>query len=146
MSNASGAVKNAFSFSMEESRFLMGGCLLIDTLEAMDRGKVARSAQGAAALDIAGLTQMDTAGAWFLVDVSRRVSVGVGKDVAIEGASEAQAQLIDTVRRNLPPEDAARAGKRTLADRLEAFGKTILRAARTAVELERWLGKTEQQG
>jgi len=126
---------------MEEARLMIRGTLLIDTLAGMDRAKVARSAQGALVLDIAGLTQMDTAGAWFLVDLSRRVSVGGGSDVAIEGASEAQAQLIETVRRNLPPEDAARAGKLTLGDRMEAFGKTITRGARTAVELVSFLGQ-----
>lgn len=141
MSNASGTATNAFSFAMEENRLVTGGSLLIDTLEAMDRAEVVRRAQGASVLDISGLTQMDTAGAWFLVDLSRRISVGGGGDVLIEGASEAQAQLIETVRGNLPPDDMASSGTLSLGDRLETFGKTILRGARAAVELMSFLGQ-----
>lgn len=141
MTDAPDRMTDSFSFSMEESDLVLVGRLLIDTLEEMDRVHLEKSAKGASALNIARLTQMDTAGAWLLVDLSRRISAAGGRDVAIKGASEAQAQLIETVRSNLPPEEIAGAGKLTLGDRMEVFGKTVQRAAHTTVELVSFLGQ-----
>lgn len=141
MNDAPDRMTDSFSFSMEESDLVLVGRLLIDTLEEMDRVHLEKSAKGASALNIARLTQMDTAGAWLLVDLSRRISAAGGRNVAIKGASEAQAQLIETVRSNLPPEEIAGAGKLTLGDRMEVFGKTVQRAAHTTVELVSFLGQ-----
>ncbi len=119
----------------------MSGELRIDAVEGLDRAAILDSARGASVIDISALSHVDTAGAWFLIDMQRGIAAA-GATVEIEGASDAQAQLIETVRRNMPPEEAAVLPPRTLADRLEAFGRMVVRGWRTFVELTSFLGQT----
>lgn len=141
MTDAGGAAPDGVSLSLREGRLLLSGRLLIDTLATIDRAGAAAAARGASVLDIAGLTRMDTAGAWFLVDLQRRIGGGGGVDAVIAGASAAQEQLIETVRRNMPPDGAGGARAAPLVNRLDTFGRSVVRAGRTAVELTSFLGQ-----
>jgi len=83
---------------------------------------------------------MDTAGAWFLVDQQKQAARR-GTALEIKGATQAQAQLIETVSHNMPPDDQPAVKPLTLADRLETFGQKMVRSFRMAVELTSFLGQ-----
>ncbi len=121
--------------TVSDGCLMLSGSLLIENVATL-----ARSAEGAGAIDIAQVSHMDTAGAWYVVDMQRRLADG-GTDVAISGATDAQHQLLEAVRRNMPPEDGARPKRRTLADRLEALGRKTMASSRIAVELISFLGQ-----
>jgi phospholipid/cholesterol/gamma-HCH transport system permease protein len=118
-----------------DGRLFLSGSLLIDSVATLER-----RAQGASAIDIAQVGHMDTAGAWYIVDMQTRLS-SAGADVPIYGANETQQQLIALVRRNMPPDDAALAKPLTLVDRVEVFGRKTAASARIAVELTSFLGQ-----
>jgi phospholipid/cholesterol/gamma-HCH transport system permease protein len=58
-------------------------------------------ASGELALDLSEVEALDTAGAWLLVDLEGRLTAQ-GVSVRLEGVSDHQRGLIDTVRANLP--------------------------------------------
>jgi phospholipid/cholesterol/gamma-HCH transport system permease protein len=125
------------SVSNDGGTLVFSGALLIDTLTQLEEAPALMGSP--ASIDISKLTQMDTAGAWCLVDCQRRSTRDTPPPIT--GATEVQAQLIETVRRNMPPEGAAGPGKLTLADRLESFGSKVMRGARMGVELTSFLGQ-----
>lgn len=127
-------------FTIVGSRLEVVGDLNIDALEDLDRTGVLSMAQGASVIDITGLTRIDTAGAWVLVDLQKNAAVK-GIELTIEGANEAQAQLIDVVRCSMPPLDAVEPKAKSIVDQVETFGRTVARSARTAVELISFLGQ-----
>jgi phospholipid/cholesterol/gamma-HCH transport system permease protein len=57
------------------------------------------------------------------------------------GASEAQGQLVETVRRNLPVEAPSATPEPTLADRIEALGRGTIEAGKVALALTGFLGQ-----
>lgn len=120
---------------LEDGRLVLSGRLLIDTVATLTQ-----DSQGAAAIDVAQVSQMDTAGAWYVVDAQRRMTDGKD-DVPILGADDMQQQLIEVVRRNMPLEDTGSARRVSLADRVEALGRKTAAGARIAVELTSFLGQ-----
>ncbi len=127
-------------FSATQSRLEIAGDLRIGTVEDLDTAALLAMARGVRVIDISGLTRIDTAGAWVLVDLQQQISNG-GPAVAIQGATDAQTQLIDVVRQNIAPENGTATRAKTLADRLEALGQTVVGGARTTVELTSFLGQ-----
>jgi phospholipid/cholesterol/gamma-HCH transport system permease protein len=121
-------------------KLIVTGALHIDTVAAVDRDGLFERAREATMIDLGGLTRMDTAGAWLLVDLQSRLSAA-GSTPTFEGTSEAQAQLIETVRHSMPPADTAQAPERSLADRLESLGRAIVDGARKAIALISFLGQ-----
>ncbi|WP_138934655.1 ABC transporter permease [Roseovarius arcticus] len=120
--------------SVEDGALILSGTLVIENIATLRH-----DAKGASAIDISNVRHMDTAGAWYVVDMQQRIAEG--GDVPITGASEAQTQLIDTVRRNMPPKGSARTKRRTLPDRIEALGRRASEAGKVAVELISFLGQ-----
>ena len=129
-----------FHFTANETRLVLTGDLHIDVVGDLDRAKLLAMAQNNSVIDIVGLERIDTAGAWLLVDLQQRAST-VGNDVTLKGANAAQAQLIDVVRRNMPPQDTTAATPNPLIDQIESFGRTVARSARTAIALISFLGQ-----
>ncbi len=82
---------------------------------------------------LTGLTRLDTAGAWRLLDLSDRL------DAPIEGATPSHAALLETVRRNLAPPDEVPAPKR-LRDVIVNLGRTVWARLRDALDLTAFLG------
>ncbi|MFX0542002.1 MlaE family lipid ABC transporter permease subunit [Roseovarius sp. S4756] len=120
---------------VEEGHLILSGRLLIDTVAALECG-----GQGASAIDITRVSHMDTAGAWYIVDAQRRLAGGKA-EVSILGADDMQEQLIEVVRRNMPPEDIGSARRISLTDRIESLGRKTAASARIAVELTGFLGQ-----
>ncbi|SDY61300.1 ABC transporter permease [Citreimonas salinaria] len=121
--------------SLEDGRLVLSGRLLVDTIATLKH-----DGQGAEEIDIAQVSHMDTAGAWYVADVQRRMTDGK-EEVPILGADDMQQQLIEVVRRNMPPEDAAAARHVSLLDRVEALGRKTAAGAGKAVELTGFLGQ-----
>lgn len=128
------------AFTVSGSRLEVTGDLHIDALQRLDLGELWRMAEQALVIDIKGLTRIDTAGAWVLVDLQRRASLN-GHELTIEGAGDAQAQLIDVVRQNMPPQDTKVPQAKTLPDRLAAFGELVVTSLGKAVDLIAFLGQ-----
>ncbi|MEW9921542.1 ABC transporter permease [Marimonas sp. MJW-29] len=125
---------------VEDGRFLLAGELHIEGVGGIDRKKAAQLAADISVIDIEALTQMDTAGAWFLVEM-QGIAEAKGRDVAIEGANDAQAQLIETVRKNMPPDEKPPREHKNFIDRLEDYGQMVARGGKTALELISFLGQ-----
>jgi phospholipid/cholesterol/gamma-HCH transport system permease protein len=124
------------SASVVDDALVLSGQLQIDTIEQLDRNLLPSVSR----LDISRLTQMDTAGAWFLVDRQRQTA-RQGTTPEITGATSAQSQLIETVVRNMPPDDLPPNKPLNIADWLQAFGEQVTRGWRMAVELTSFLGQ-----
>lgn len=120
----------AVTAQLDAGRLVLRGALRIDTLSDLNL-----SASGASVIDVSGLTHIDTAGAWFLIDLRNQT------EAAIEGASSAQLQLIETVSKSMPPDDAPNVKPASITDRFDAFGQKIVRGVRMMVELTSFLGQ-----
>lgn len=120
---------------LEDGRLVLSGRLLIDTVATLKQ-----DSHGAEAIDITQVSQMDTAGAWYVVDAQGRMADG-NDDVPILGADDMQQQLIEVVRRNMPPKDTGSARRVSLADRVETLGRKTVASARIGVELTSFLGQ-----
>ena len=125
------------SASRADATVVMSGHLLIDTLMQLEDSAVFQDMAGVAEIDIADVVQMDTAGAWFLLDQKQRAT----GTLEVVGATDAQAQLIKTVDLNMPPEAGAAEKDVTIADHFEAFGRRLTRGALMAVEMVSFLGQ-----
>ncbi len=121
-------------------RLTLSGRLHIEALQSLDRKRIRKLAAEVAVIDIAPLSQIDTAGAWFLVDLKRALERH-GNEVEIEGANAAQIQLLETVRRNLPPEGPAPERPNRMTDRLEVIGRQVVQGARMGIETVSFLGR-----
>ncbi|MGC1502697.1 MAG: ABC transporter permease [Sulfitobacter sp.] len=128
------------SVSEVDGTLTLTGHLLIDTLMQLRGNGQAQIPDEISSIDISSLSQMDTAGAWFLVDKRAR-AVRRGIVLEIKGATSAQAQLLKTVEQNMPSDDQPALGSPSIADRLEAFGQKVTRGYRMAVELTSFLGQ-----
>ncbi|MGC1259639.1 MAG: STAS domain-containing protein, partial [Jannaschia helgolandensis] len=141
MSEGRKTPKDIFDLVIDGPRLVLSGRLHIDALQGLDRARARNMARGVKVIDMARLTRIDTAGAWFLVDLQRSGATG-DRTIALEGASEPQTQLLETVRRNLPPEDSATIKPSLLTDRLERIGRKVARGARIGAEMISFLGQT----
>lgn len=114
----------------------LSGDLRIDGVSRLDRTTVEKAMLSATTLDIAGLDNVDTAGAWLLLDLA-----AVSATTIANGRPE-HMQLIETVRTNLgPKKHIVTPDGSPFADRLEAMGRTTVQAGRTVVSLTGFLGQ-----
>jgi phospholipid/cholesterol/gamma-HCH transport system permease protein len=118
-----------------EGGIVLSGWLGIDTVEEVLRLSLTLGKTGH--IDITALDHLDTAGAMALIDLQARA----GGQVRLDGASDAQAQLIETVRKNMPSDEAAPARTSPIGDRLETLGRGLVEGWRTAVSLTSFLGQ-----
>mgnify|MGYP003624349209 FL=1 len=138
--NTTLATAGTFVATRTGPKLIVTGALHIDTVAAIDRSGLFNQAREATMIDLGGLTRMDTAGAWLVVDLQSRLSTA-GRTPTLEGASEAQAQLIETVRHSMPPTNTVEVLRPSLADRLEILGRTVVGGARKAIALVSFLGQ-----
>jgi len=134
------ALGKKINVSTSDGKVILSGHLLIDTLMELTGHAPPIFPAEVSSIDISALAQMDTAGAWFLVD-QRTQAAGRGVLLEITGASSAQTQLIKTVEGNMPPVDKTRTPVPGIADRLDAFGQKVTRGFRMMVELIAFLGQ-----
>ncbi|WP_298864334.1 MlaE family lipid ABC transporter permease subunit [uncultured Sulfitobacter sp.] len=126
--------------SVQESVLTLEGRLLIDSVEQTQRSMHHTNLDTVLSIDISSLSQMDTAGAWLVVD-HQRLAAQHGITLEITGASPEQAQLIETVKRSMAPEDQRTPAALSIADRFEGYGRKVVRGYRMTVELVSFLGQ-----
>ncbi|MBI6630908.1 ABC transporter permease [Pontibaca salina] len=115
--------------------YVLSGDLLIETIDRLDH-----DLRGARLIDISQVAQLDTAGAWFILDLERRIA-DADKGRLIRGATDTQRQLLDTVRASMPTEAEITEHRPTITDRIEAIGRATANAGRVALELTSFLGE-----
>ena len=138
MSKSAAVQPRAVSAFFEENKLKLEGRLLIDTVESVQIA--VRHADAISSIDISAVSQMDTAGAWFVIDQQRQAAQR-GASLEIIGATDAQAQLVETVERSMPPGDQRPLSRLTIADRLENYGRKVMRGVRMSTELTSFLGQ-----
>jgi phospholipid/cholesterol/gamma-HCH transport system permease protein len=121
--------------SLTDGVLFLRGDLLIGTIEGLN------TAQGLAqTIDLGGVGQFDTAGAWTVVTLERRLQAA-GLAPQIVGATALQHDLLDTLRRNMPSQDGASPPSLTLADWLELLGRKAVAALRMTLSMLGFLGQ-----
>ena len=96
-------------------------------------------AAGGGALDLSGLTRLDTAGAYALEQMRRRIAQA-GGEVRIAGLSTSQQALWERVALSLPKPDIETPRRRTLTDYLELIGRSVAASGSFIAELLAMLG------
>ncbi len=121
--------------TIAEGAFVLQGDLVIGTIESLDlqQGK-------AETIDLSGVKHFDTAGAWAVVMLERRLKAD-GLNPAITGTSALQNDLIETLRRNMPETDHAEVPGLTLPDRLEQVGRRTVAALQQTLSIIGFLGR-----
>jgi phospholipid/cholesterol/gamma-HCH transport system permease protein len=79
------------------------GPLLVTDLGALSAGLKGLEGAGPVTLDLSKAGAMDTAGAWLIVTLRRRLAAE-GVETRLEGASDKQALILETVDKALPEE------------------------------------------
>ncbi|WP_240611069.1 ABC transporter permease [Oceaniglobus ichthyenteri] len=121
--------------AVDEGRVVLSGDLLIDGVAALSCD--VDTAQG---VDIKQVGRMDTAGAWFVLDLAGRIG-GQGGTVPITGASDVQQLLLDTVSANMPGGDVPQAKRQSIADVIEGVGQSVHGSWRLVIEVTGFLGQ-----
>ncbi|TDL81262.1 MlaE family lipid ABC transporter permease subunit [Palleronia sediminis] len=120
-------------------RVELSGDLLIGTVADLVSHAPAPGAD-VQAVDLSRVERMDTAGAWFVLDLAARLSGG-DAPAPIEGASDSQATLLDTVRENMPRATPAPEPRASLTDRIARLGRATYGVGLVAVEMTAFLGQ-----
>ncbi|MGJ8623076.1 MAG: ABC transporter permease [Yoonia sp.] len=115
--------------------FVLEGDLLIGTIEALDL-----SEGQALTIDLAGVGQIDTAGAWAVVTLEQRLQAA-GLSPQITGATALQTDLLATLRTNMPKSDGLKPAHVTLTDRLEQMGRKTVAFGQEMLALTGFLGR-----
>ncbi|MFC3570486.1 ABC transporter permease [Paracoccus sp. TOH] len=97
-------------------------------------GRLPAEAESAARLDLAGVTRLDTAGAWYL---DQRAQAGA----ALEGLSGPQGRLLEAVAKARPQPDADSPPPAGWRQMLEATGRWVVTALTFLRELAEYLGR-----
>ncbi|MBP7001806.1 ABC transporter permease [Amaricoccus sp.] len=95
---------------------------------------------GPVTLDLRGAKEIDTAGAWLLVTLRRRLAAE-GVETRIEGADEKQALIIDTVEKALPTEPAPQRKGHPFVDWVARLGEHTHALLTGAVEMTAFGGE-----
>ena len=114
---------------------VLGGDLLIDTIETLDWSGVR-----AAAINIAKVQRLDTAGAWAIVSLQRHQRAK-GHPGNIIGGSSLQDSLIETLDHHMPPKADPVIRDITMIERLDKWGRIVVAAARETLATFGFMGQ-----
>lgn len=127
--------------SVADDRLILSGGLLVEDVSMLRRDTKAFAESSFRTIDLSDLKQMDTAGAWYILDLQAQ-GAAQGTQIEILGETDAQRQLIETVRNNLsPPPDPEAQAAGTLSARLEALGRSVVQAGRKVLQMVSFLGQ-----
>jgi len=116
----------------------LSGALTVRTLARL-QAELDALAPMATRIDLSGVDRLDTAGAWAIVTLRKRINEA-GSDATISGASQSHADLLQTVAAALPEVPEAERRAVTLTDRLEMVGRGVTAGGVFAAELAGYLG------
>jgi len=116
----------------------LSGALTVHTLARLQPELEALSA-GDTRIDLSGVDNLDTAGAWAVATLRRRMAQA-GAETEISGAAPSHADLLETVAAALPEIPETESRHLTLTDRLESVGRAVAAGGVFAAELAGYLG------
>ncbi|WZU65496.1 MlaE family lipid ABC transporter permease subunit [Yoonia algicola] len=125
----------ALQMKFADGVLVLQGDLLIGVVEDL----IAQQGQ-AETIDLSGVTQLDTAGAWAVVTLERRMKAA-GATPEITGATPLQSDLIETLRQNMPETEINAAPRISIADRLERVGRYAVTSFQKTIEIIGFLGR-----
>lgn len=111
--------------SGEGVRVALSGDLRIGTVGSLLDRLAAVAGPGPIVVDASAIERFDTAGAWAIAATQRRLEAE-GVEVRVEGFAPAQAALLDTVVKDLPPPPAPAAKRRTFVSWLGRLGERVV--------------------
>jgi phospholipid/cholesterol/gamma-HCH transport system permease protein len=114
------------------------GDFLITGVEHVDWDQIATRATKA--IDLTHVERMDTAGAWSVITLERRITAA-GPVPVITGATDLQTQLLETLRRYMPQDDKHHVQRATIADWFDAFGRRTVSAITKTLAIIGFLGQ-----
>jgi phospholipid/cholesterol/gamma-HCH transport system permease protein len=117
----------------------LAGSLLVGGVDAVLDQLRAVGGPGEVVVDLEGLDGFDTAGAWAILELKRRLAAE-GADFRIEGASDARRTLLETVESSLPAEPPLPPSGAGIVGWVADIGEATVGAWRVAVELTGFLG------
>ncbi len=120
-----------------DATFRFAGDLLIGAVERL-RDETAR-ARGSGVIDLGAVEALDTAGAWLIVDLMSRLEAE-GAAPRVLNATDAQKELIETVRAAIPKVHVPPARESGFVPWLDMLGRKMARGYRTGVEMIGFLG------
>jgi phospholipid/cholesterol/gamma-HCH transport system permease protein len=118
----------------------LAGSVIVAGLDAVRAELAAVKGPGAVTVSLRGVEAFDTAGAWAILELKRRLAAE-GVEMRLAGASPAQAALIDTVEKSLPKEEEAEPGKHGLTGWVATVGEATAAGFGTFVALLSFLGE-----
>ena len=124
----------AFDRSDRGARVTFSGDLRIGGVQTLLDRLPQVTGPGPVVVDGAAIEAFDTAGAWAIATLVRRLKAE-GAEVALEGLAPERAALLETVEKSLPAETAPPPARRGLRSWLEDFGARIVDAWATGLEL-----------
>ncbi len=110
------------------------GPVVVGDLEALRAKLATLPGAGPVTIDLAGAAAMDTAGAWLIVTLRRRLKAE-GVETRLEGADKKQALLIETVDKALPTEPAPAGPPGGFLAWVARVGEATARAGATTHEM-----------
>ncbi len=116
------------------------GALSIGTVAALHERLAQAGGPGPAVIDLSQAEAMDTAGAWLVLSLRRKLR-GEGVEVEIVGADERKALLLETVERALPETAESPPRRGAGAAWLERIGQATGGACTTIVEMTAFAGE-----
>jgi len=131
----------AIDRSGQGARIALTGDLRIGGVGAVLDPFAAVAGPGPVVVDASGLEGFDTAGAWAIASLRRRLQ-GEGVDVRVEGLSPARAALLATVEKGLPEAEAPAPRPPGLVRWLAALGEGVVAGWVAALEILSLLGAT----
>ena len=124
----------------QQGTLLLAGHFLIATIEAVRWTQRGADLTGVRRLSLRDVAAMDTAGAWFVETLVRRLGEGPGA-IEITDATPAQHNLLETVRRNMPQAHPGAGKAPTLTDRLERLGRRTWGGTEKTLRMIGFLGQ-----
>jgi phospholipid/cholesterol/gamma-HCH transport system permease protein len=123
-----------------DARVTLSGRLTLDAITELDAALSARSPHGTGlAVDLAGVTGIDTAGAWAVNGLVQRWNAA-GVPARLEGAAPDVARLVGALLAE-PLRVSRRASHDPFSDWLERIGRGVVRQSRNVVSFIGFLGQ-----
>ncbi|MEM8958985.1 MAG: MlaE family lipid ABC transporter permease subunit [Pseudomonadota bacterium] len=122
-----------------DSRVALSGDVTIYTATGLEAPLDGIAADRAVRLDLSRVGRLDTAGAWMIAALQRRIEAA-GQPFEITGASGEVESLLATVSGALPKVEDDTPPPPTLADRLERVGRSVVSGLTFLLELTGFLG------